>query len=54
MKYAISSGPGAGNAVLGWLSTRGSSTSMTTTSNPSNRGRSPAVVITATGAASPR
>ena len=46
------SGDGAGNAVLGWLSTAGSSTSMTARSCPSSRDRRSAVVMTAIGAAS--
>ena len=50
--YAMSSGAGAGNAVPGWVSTAGSSTSMTDKSDPSSRDRRPAVVIAATGAAS--
>ena len=50
--WAISSGAGAGNAVLGWLSIPGSSTSTTARSHPSSRDRSPAVVIAAIGAAS--
>ncbi len=33
----MSSGAGAGNAVLGWVSTAGSSTSMTSRSHPSSR-----------------
>ena len=33
----MSSGAGAGSAVLGWLSTAGSSTSMTSRSHPSSR-----------------
>ena len=33
----MSSGAGAGNAVLGWVSMRGSSTSMTSRSHPSSR-----------------
>ena len=52
MRYAMSSAAGAGNAVLGWVSTAGSSTSMTSRSRPSSRDRSSAVVIAAIGAAS--
>ena len=51
----MSSGAGAGSAVLGWLSTAGSSisaTSMTSRSHPSSRSANPAVVIAAIGAAS--
>ena len=48
----MSSGAGAGNAVLGWVSIAGSSTSMTGRSHPSSRSASPAVVIAAIGAAS--
>ena len=48
----MSSAAGAGNAVLGWLSMRGSSTSMTSRSHPSSRSASPAVVTAAIGAAS--
>ena len=48
----MSSGAGAGNAVPGWLSMRGSSTSMTGRSHPSSRSASPAVVTAAIGAAS--
>ena len=48
----MSSGAGAGNAVLGWVSMRGSSTSMTSRSHPSSRSANPAVVIAAIGAAS--
>ena len=51
MMWAMSSGAGAGNAVLGWVSMRGSSTSMTGRSHPSSRSASPAVVIAAIGAA---
>ena len=52
MMYAISSGAGAGNAVPGWVSIAGSSTSMTASSYPSSRERRSAVVIAAIGAAS--
>ena len=52
MRWARSSAAGAGNAVLGWLSMRGSSTSMTGTSHPSSRSANPAVVTAASGAAS--
>ena len=52
MMWAMSSGAGAGNAVLGWVSTAGSSISMTSRSHPSNRSASPAVVIAAIGAES--
>ena len=52
MMWAMSSGAGAGGAVLGWVSMRGSSTSMTVRSHPSNRSANPAVVTAAIGAAS--
>ena len=48
----MSSAAGAGNPVLGWVSMRGSSTSMTARSHPSSRSASPLVVIAAIGAAS--
>ena len=48
----MSSAAGAGNAVLGWVSMRGSSTSMTGRSHPSSRSANSAVVIAAIGAAS--
>ncbi len=52
MMWARSSGAGAGNAVLGWVSMRGSSISMTGRSNPSSRAGKAAVVMAAIGAAS--
>ena len=52
MRWAMSSGAGAGGAVAGWVSMRGSSTSITNTSQPSSRSASPAVVTAAIGAAS--
>ena len=52
MMWARSSAAGAGNAVPGWLSMRGSSTSMTGRSHPSSRSANPAVVTAAIGAAS--
>ena len=48
----MSSGAGAGNAVPGWVSMRGSLISMTGRSHPSSRSANPAVVIAAIGAAS--
>ena len=50
--WARSSAAGAGNAVPGWASMRGSSTSMTVRSHPSSRSARPAVVTAAIGAAS--
>ena len=52
MMWARSSGDGAGNAVLGWPSVPGSSTSTTARPRPSSRERKPAVVTAAIGAAS--
>ena len=53
MRWAMSSGAGAGSAVQGWVSMCGSLTSMIATSNPSSRSANLAVVIAAIGAASP-
>ena len=55
MMWAISSGAGAGSAVLGWMSTvrsQISPTSMTSSPCPSSRAARSAVVIAAIGAAS--
>ena len=52
MMWAMSSGEGHGNAVLGWASTAGSVISMTVRSHPSSRDRSSVVVMTAIGVAS--
>ena len=50
--WAMSSGAGAGNAVLGWVSMQGSSMSMTVRSHPCSRPACAVVVTAATGAAS--
>jgi hypothetical protein len=53
MKYAISSAADAGNDMLGWAAATGSLASMTVRPCPSSRSANSAVVIAATGAASP-
>ncbi|BBZ44468.1 hypothetical protein MPRM_17490 [Mycobacterium parmense] len=50
----MSSGEGARSAVLGWLSTAGSLTSITVRAHPCSRSARPAVVTAATGAESSR